>query len=385
MHLDPVELTQKLIQCPSITPADAGALDVLEDALVSLGFKCTRLPFSDEDTADVDNLYARLGTKKPHFCYAGHTDVVPIGNINEWKYGPFDAVIDDGVLYGRGTSDMKGGIASFVAAVSNYISENKEFDGSISLLITGDEEGPAINGTIKMLEWLEKNNELPDYCIVGEPTNLSEIGDMAKIGRRGSLNTTLTVHGTQGHVAYPHLADNPIPRLISMLNTLTNHELDKGNDFFQASNLEIVTVDVGNSASNVIPMNAMAKFNIRFNNEQSIDGLKKWISDVCVSVGGEYTLDMNASGDAFLTPVGLLSDMVVSAIKKVTGIETDLSTTGGTSDARFIKNYCPVIEFGLINKTIHKVNECVNVKDLNILTDVYTEMLRIMFSNKDAK
>lgn len=385
MLIDPVEFTQKLIKCPSITPEDAGALDVLEKALTSLGFQCKRLPFSDQNTPDVDNLYARLGTRKPHFCYAGHTDVVPVGSLDDWKYGPFDAVIEGNILYGRGTSDMKGGIASFVAAVSNFINENKEFNGSISLLITGDEEGPAINGTVKMLEWLEKNGETPDYCIVGEPTNLNQIGDMAKIGRRGSINTTLTVHGTQGHVAYPHLADNPIPRLVSMLDTLTNHELDQGNDFFQASNLEIVTIDVGNSASNVIPMDATAKFNIRFNNEQSIDGLKKWISDVCAKVGGEYTLDMNASGDAFLTPVGYLSDLVVRSIKTVTGKETDLSTTGGTSDARFIKNYCPVIEFGLINKTIHKVNECVNINDLRILTDIYTEMLKTMFSHKDAK
>ena len=376
MSIDPIELTQKLVRCPSVTPEDAGALDVLEGELTMLGFKCIRLPFSENGTANVDNLYARLGSEGPHFCYAGHTDVVPVGAENEWDFGPFDAEINDGTLYGRGTSDMKGGIASFVSAVS----EIKTFKGSISLLITGDEEGPAINGTIKMLKWLEENNQVPDVCLVGEPTNLNEIGDMAKIGRRGSVNSTLTVHGSQGHVAYPHLADNPIPRLVKILDVLSSWELDQGNEYFQPSNLEIVTVDVGNKASNVIPNDATAKFNIRFNNEQSIDGLKKWIKDVCDQMGGEHTLDMNVSGDAFLTPKGKLSDLITSAVKKVTGKDVELSTSGGTSDARFIKNYCPVAEFGLINKSIHKVNECVRVDDLLILRDVYIQMLKQYFS-----
>lgn len=376
MSIDPIELTQKLVRCPSVTPKDAGALDVLESELVELEFKCTRLPFSADGTSDVDNLYARLGDEGPHFCYAGHTDVVPTGAENEWNFGPFEAKISDGILYGRGTSDMKGGIASFVSAVS----EIESFKGSISLLITGDEEGPAINGTIKMLKWLEENNQVPDVCLVGEPTNLDEIGDMAKVGRRGSVNSTLTIHGSQGHVAYPHLADNPIPRLVKILDILSSWELDQGNEYFQPSNLEIVTVDVGNEASNVIPNDATAKFNIRFNNEQSADGLKKWIKEVCDDVGGEHTLDINVSGDAFLTPAGNLSDLITKAVKKVTGKDVVLSTSGGTSDARFIKNYCPVAEFGLINKTIHKVNECVRVDDLLILRDVYVQMLNQYFA-----
>jgi succinyl-diaminopimelate desuccinylase len=379
MTIDPVNFTRALIRCPSITPKDAGALDALEKALSELGFKCTRLPFSEEGTPDVDNLYARFGTSSPHFCFAGHTDVVPIGEKTQWTEDPFEATIKDGVLYGRGTSDMKGGIAAFVSAVSVFIAENKEFNGSISFLITGDEEGPAINGTIKMLQWMAENKEIPDCCIVGEPTNPNEIGDMAKIGRRGSLNSKITTHGTQGHVAYPHLADNPIPRLVEILHKLINIELDQGNDFFEPSNLEIVSVDVGNVASNIIPAQATANFNIRFNNEQSIEGLKNLISSICENVGGDYTLDMRASGDAFLTKKGTLSELITTAVKKVTGKDVELSTAGGTSDARFIKNYCPVSEFGLVNKTMHKVDECVRTDDIITLRDIYHEMLKIFF------
>lgn len=379
MSVDPLELTKELLRCQSVTPKDEGALDVLHAALTDLGFNCTRLAFSEHGEADVDNLYARLGTSSPHFCYAGHTDVVPAGALEDWKFGPFDAVENDGVLYGRGSSDMKGSIASFIAAVSSL----NDFEGSVSLLITGDEEGPAINGTVKMLNWLEQNNQIPDVCIVGEPTNGDEIGDMVKIGRRGSLNAALTVHGSQGHVAYPQLADNPIPRLIKILGKLSCSELDHGNDFFQASNLEIVTIDVGNDAINVIPMDASAKFNIRFNNEQNINGLKKWITDICEDVGGEFSLDIDVSGDAFLTPEGHLSELVTGSIKQVTGLDAELSTAGGTSDARFIKNYCPVIEFGLINKTIHKVNECVRIDDLLTLRDIYSNILTGYFAKKN--
>ncbi len=373
--IDPAQFTKDLIRCPSVTPKDAGALGVLEKALGDLGFNCTRLPFSAEGTPDVDNLYARLGTEPPHFCYAGHTDVVPVGVLEDWDFDPFLGEEKDGIIYGRGTSDMKGGIASFVSAVSGFVDQNSEFTGSISFLITGDEEGPAINGTVKMLDWLRDNNEIPDICLVGEPTNLDIIGDMAKIGRRGSINTTLTVNGAQGHVAYPHLADNPIPRLIDIFQQFAKKELDNGNEFFQPSNLEIVNIEVGNEASNVIPMSASASFNIRFNNEQSIDGLKKWITDTCNQFAGDHLLDINVSGDAFLTPEGELSDLIKNSIAQVTGQQVDLSTSGGTSDARFIKNFCPVAEFGLINKTIHKVNECVRVDDLNILRDVYMRML----------
>jgi len=377
MSIDPIILSQDLIKCPSVTPNDAGALDVLEKALSSIGFECTRLPFSEDGTPDIDNLFARRGTKSPHICYAGHTDVVPIGDLNDWKHDPFAAIIEDGILYGRGASDMKCGIASFVAAVS----EMDDFEGSISLLITGDEEGPAINGTVKMLKWLEEHNQVPDICIVGEPTNTNEIGEMAKIGRRGSLNGTLTVHGTQGHVAYQHLADNPISRLIKILNDLNNWEIDQGNDFFDPTNLEIVTIDVGNYASNVIPMNATAKFNIRFNSEQNADGLTKIITNICKTHSENHTLDINVSGDSFLTPKGNLSDLIEQGIKEITGKTVEFSTTGGTSDARFIKNYCPVIEFGLINKTIHKVNECAKVSDIILLKDIYLSIIRKFFSS----
>lgn len=376
MTIDPITLSQKLIRCPSVTPADAGALDVLEEALTSIGFKCTRLPFTENGTPDIDNLFARRGTKGPHICYAGHTDVVPTGDLNDWKHDPFAAIIEDGILYGRGASDMKCGIASFVTAVS----EIANFDGSISLLITGDEEGPAINGTVKMLKWLEENNQVPDVCIVGEPTNTNEIGEMAKIGRRGSLNGAIIVNGTQGHVAYQHLADNPIPKLVKILDNLSDWEIDKGNDFFDPSNLEIVTIDVGNSASNVIPMSATAKFNIRFNSEQTAEKLSQKIKQICDTHSGDYILDINVSGDAFLTPKGELSDLIEEAILEVTGKTVEFSTTGGTSDARFIKNYCPVIEFGLINKTIHKVNECAKVSDIILLKDIYLSIIRKFFS-----
>ena len=380
-RIDALDLARAMIACPSVTPEDGGAQKVLQDTLADLGFSCHSQTFSADNTPDVRNLYARLGSASPNFCFAGHTDVVPVGDPDSWQDDPFGAEVKDGVLYGRGASDMKTAIACFAEATSRFLANHgSDFGGSISFLITGDEEGPAINGTVKMLKWLEQNNQLPDVCIVGEPTNVDDIGDMVKIGRRGSINATLTVHGRQGHVAYPHLADNPVPRLIKMLAKLNAHELDIGNEFFQPSNLEIVTVDVGNEASNVIPMDASAKFNIRFNNEQSIDGLKKLIGDICEDVGGEYSLDINVSGDAFLTPQGPLSELIAGAIKQVTGREAELSTSGGTSDARFIKNYCPVIEFGLINKTIHKVNECVRIDDLLTLRDIYLMMLKNYFA-----
>nr|WP_210413917.1 succinyl-diaminopimelate desuccinylase [Luteithermobacter gelatinilyticus] len=378
--INPVEFTQALIRCPSVTPEDAGALDVLETALKGLGFVCHRLRFSDDGTPDVDNLYARLGQDGPNFCFAGHTDVVPVGARDAWSVEPFEAHIKDGWLMGRGAADMKGAIAAFVAATSRFLARRPQgFKGSISFLITGDEEGPAINGTVKMLKWLEERGEKLDYCLVGEPTNPSTLGEMAKIGRRGSLNARLVVKGTQGHVAYPHLADNPIPRLIRILDRLVSRELDQGNAHFQPSNLEVVSIDVGNEASNVIPAEATARFNIRFNNEQTIDGLKDWIRSVCDDVGGEYELEMKASGDAFLTPPGVLSDLITQAVKEVTGREPELSTTGGTSDARFIKDYCPVSEFGLVSQTMHKIDERVRVEDIEQLTDIYAAILERFF------
>lgn len=380
MILDPVKLTQDLIRCPSVTPADAGALDVLQNTLEALGFVCTRLPFSESGTPDVDNLYARLGTKAPNFCFAGHTDVVPVGAKGDWSDDPFAGVIKDGMLLGRGASDMKGAVAAFAAAVSIFKKEQGEFNGSISFLITGDEEGPAINGTVKMLEWLERKGEKLDYCLVGEPTNPSHLGDMAKIGRRGSFNASLTVKGTQGHVAYPHLADNPLPHLLGILNQLVAKELDQGNAHFQPSNLEIVSIDVGNKASNIIPTEATAKFNIRFNNEQTDAGLQDWIRGICEASGVKYDLSMKSSGDAFLTPPGRLSSLISDAVKTITGRTVELSTTGGTSDARFIKNHCPVSEFGLVNETMHKVDEQVSIQDIEDLCKIYTEMLRLFFA-----
>ncbi|VAX06986.1 N-succinyl-L,L-diaminopimelate desuccinylase [hydrothermal vent metagenome] len=381
MTIDPVKLTQDLIRCPSVTPQDAGALDVLQAALEPLGFICQRLPFSEKGEATIDNLYARLGTAGPNFCFAGHTDVVPAGQAEQWQHGPFAGHIQDGVLYGRGASDMKGAIAAFASAAAAFLENKGDFGGSISFLITGDEEGPAVNGTVKMLDWLDKNGEKLDYCLVGEPTNPAQIGDMAKIGRRGSLNIKLTVRGTQGHVAYPHLADNPIPRLVKILEGLLAREFEDGNDHFQATNLEIVSVDVGNSASNVIPAQAEARFNIRFNNQQTDAGLQGWITSVCEGIGGAYDLEMKASGDAFLTPPGTLSTLISDAVKKVTAKDVELSTSGGTSDARFIKNHCPVSEFGLVNKTMHKTDECVPLDELAQLTKIYYEILTAFFKS----
>ncbi len=381
MIVNAAKLTQELIRCPSVTPADAGALDLLQSALESLGFVCTRLPFSEVGTETIDNLYARLGTVAPNFCFAGHTDVVPAGNLDQWHHDPFAGTMKDGVIYGRGASDMKGAIAAFVSAVSGFIETDSNFDGSISFLITGDEEGPAINGTIKMLDWLDENDEKLDYCLVGEPTNPAKVGDMAKIGRRGSLNGKLTVMGSQGHVAYPDQADNPIPRLVKILDGLLGRRLDDGNDHFQPSNLEITSIDVGNKTSNVIPAEAVARFNIRFNNQHTDHDLQNWIRSICADVGGEYELDMKASGDAFLTAPGTLSRLITDAVKKVTGREVELSTSGGTSDARFIKNHCPVSEFGLVNKTVHGVDEYVSLDELDQLTKIYREILRAFFKS----
>ncbi|HEC01787.1 MAG TPA: succinyl-diaminopimelate desuccinylase [Sphingomonadales bacterium] len=381
MRVDALQLTRDLIRCPSVTPQDAGALDVVQGALDGLGFTCYRLPFG-EGADRVDNLYARLGTASPNFCFAGHTDVVPAGEQNHWQDDPFGAEIRDGAIFGRGASDMKGAIAAFVAATSEFIDCGADFTGSISFLITGDEEGPAVNGTIKVLDWLTEKGEILDYCLVGEPTNPGKVGDMAKIGRRGSLNGRLVVRGTQGHVAYPHLADNPIPRLVRMLDGLLARDFNDGNDHFQPTNLEVVSVDVGNGASNVIPETAEARFNIRFNNAQNDDDLQQWVRSVCDGVGGNYSLEMRASGDAFLTPPGILSSLITDAVSKVTGRVVELSTSGGTSDARFIKDHCPVSEFGLVNQTMHKVDECVRLDDLAELTAIYREILTSFFKDK---
>ncbi|MGD9537341.1 MAG: succinyl-diaminopimelate desuccinylase [Alphaproteobacteria bacterium] len=377
---DPLALAQALIRCPSVTPEDAGALDVLQRALESLGFRCTRLPFAEPGTPDIDNLYARLGEAAPNLCFAGHTDVVPVGDAARWTVEPFGAAVQGGTLYGRGAADMKGAIAAFVAAAARYkASHAGGIKGSISLLITGDEEGPSINGTRKALKALAERGERLDACLVGEPTNPTRLGEMVKIGRRGSLSGWLRVLGAQGHTAYPQLADNPIPRLVRMLGVLTESRLDDGTAHFQPSNAQVTTVDVGNPATNVIPAEARAAFNIRFNDRHTGRSLEDWLRREFDAIGGAYELKVQVSGEAFLTPPGPLSDLIAKAAEAVTGATPELSTTGGTSDARFIKDYCPVAEFGLIGQTMHKVDERVALADLEGLTRIYLGVLESFF------
>lgn len=381
---DPLEIAKELIRCPSVTPEDGGALAVLERYLAPLGFTCERMRFSAEGTPDVDNLYARYGSGSPHFCFAGHTDVVPVGDEAAWTTDPFAAQVKDGRLYGRGAADMKSAVASFTAAAERLVRDG--FQGSISLLITGDEEGPGVNGTVKMLETLAARGETIDHCLVGEPTSVEKLGDMVKVGRRGSINGWLTVHGTQGHVAYPHLADNPLPRLLEMLRRLDTQVLDEGTDHFQPSNLEITTIDVGNTATNVIPGVARAVINIRFNDLHTGAGLDSWMRKVLDAVteemGGRYEFTTKISGEAFMTKPGDFSALIARAIEKVTGITPELSTTGGTSDARFIRAYAPVIEFGLPNATMHKADENAGVDDITRLADIYEEILRGYFAGR---
>ena len=379
--IEPVALARALIRCPSVTPQDGGALGTLAEALAGLGFDCHPLSFSEPGTPDVQNLYARLGSGAPHFCFAGHTDVVPVGDLGSWTVAPFGAEIHDGVLYGRGATDMKGAIAAFVGAVSRYLAANREgFGGSISLLITGDEEGPAINGTTKMLDWLGERGERLDACLVGEPTNPQRLGEMIKIGRRGSLSGRITVRGIQGHTAYPHLADNPLPRLVGMLAGLAETPLDEGTEHFQPSNLQLTSIDVGNPATNVIPASGTASFNIRFNDRHTGQSLTRWIEDRLAEIGGQVALDIHLTGEAFLTRPGPFSDLLARAVERATGTTPALSTTGGTSDARFIKDYCQVAEFGLISQTMHKIDERVSLADLAVLGEVYQAVIEGYFA-----
>ncbi|MEC8476842.1 MAG: succinyl-diaminopimelate desuccinylase [Pseudomonadota bacterium] len=392
MQIDPVNFAAELIRCPSVTPEDAGALDLLEKVLTEIGFTCTRLPFQEPDTSLVDNLYARLGDAAPHICFAGHTDVVPVGAADNWQKDPFSGEISDDKLWGRGAADMKGAIAAFVAATADYLSQNGKPRGSISLLITGDEEGPSVNGTIKMLDWLSTHQEVIDDCIVGEPTNPETLGEMIKIGRRGSVNTTVTIEGIQGHVAYPNRAANPVPHLVQLLERLITAKLDDGTPHFQPSNLELTGFDVGNAVTNVIPALAQARFNIRYNDIWSRDTITDWINEnlnaahdtLNNAIDGEnkfsLTVDINHSGEAFLTPTGTLSELAVGAVEKTLGMTPELSTSGGTSDARFIKDHARVIEFGLVGKTMHKVDEHVRVNDIQSLTKIYQEILSGYFS-----
>jgi len=385
--IETLPLAQELIRRPSVTPKDAGALDVLQGALESLNFTCHRIPFG-EGEARVDNLYARLGTEAPNFCFAGHTDVVPEGDPADWTHDPFSGEIKDGILHGRGASDMKGAIAAFVSAASAFLeARGWDFGGSISLLITGDEEGDAINGTRKMLEWLDEQGEQLDMCLVGEPTNPENLGDMIKIGRRGSLTGKLTVHGVQGHTAYPHLADNPVHRLVRMLDAITNVTIDDGTEHFQATTLQISTIDVGNTASNVIPARASATFNSRFNDTWSGADLEAWVRerfDEAMGPGGRYDLAVRVSGESFLCPPGPLSDAIADAAEAELGMRPELSTTGGTSDARFIHKHCPVAEFGAIGKTMHKVDEQMPVADLEALARIYVRVLKTIFPAQEA-
>lgn len=376
--IDPVALTRDLIRSPSVTPVDAGAMATLKGALEGLGFTCRDLPFEG-----TPNLYARRGTEGPNLCFAGHTDVVPTGTVAAWSHDPFAAEVRDGVLYGRGAVDMKGGIACWVAAVSRILAEGG-VPGSLSFLITGDEEGPALHGTKRVVEQLRTEGERIDACVVGEPSSSQRLGDMIKVGRRGSLNSWITVKGRQGHVAYPDRAANPVPALVRLLNRLAEAHLDDGYPKFPPSNLEITTVDVGNPASNVIPAEATARLNIRFNPTHTGDALSQWLDDqaaaVAAGTGLAISLEHLCSGDAFLTERGPLVEAVEAAVEGVEGLRPESSTTGGTSDARFIRALCPVLELGLVGQTMHQIDEQVPVNQLESLTEIYAAVIRTWFA-----
>lgn len=381
---DAVALAQALIRCPSVTPAEGGALDLLQRVLEPMGLACHRLPFTEPGTPDIDNLYARLGTAGPHLCFAGHTDVVPPGNEAAWSVPPFAAEIRDGILYGRGAVDMKGEVACFIAALAQVLDERGgALPGSVSLLITGDEEGPAINGTAKMLDWLKQRGETIDACLVGEPSNPVALGDEIKIGRRGSLNGELVVKGRQGHAAYPAKADNPVPKLARMIDRLSSAHLDDGSERFQPSHLVVTVISVPNTATNVIPGEARASFNIRYNDLWTRPGLEAWARAIIVNraaeEAAEFTLTYWGTGDVFCTEPGPLVETIAESVREVTGRTPALTTGGGTSDARFIKDACPVVEFGLVNETIHKVDEHVPLEDLQMLTRIYKRFIERYF------
>ncbi|MCP1848042.1 MULTISPECIES: succinyl-diaminopimelate desuccinylase [unclassified Bradyrhizobium] len=385
---DAVSITRDLVRCPSVTPADAGALGVLENLLKAAGFEVHRVTFSEPGTADIDNLYARIGTSAPHITFAGHTDVVPPGDEAAWTLGAFSGEVKDGYLYGRGAVDMKGGIACSVAAVLQYLQDHggkpqENGNGSISFLITGDEEDVSINGTVKLLKWCAERGEKFDHCVLGEPSNVEVLGDMIKIGRRGSQSGMLVVDGVQGHVAYPHRASNPVPDISRLIVALSDEPLDHGSAQFQASNLEFTTVDVGNTASNVIPGQARAKFNIRYNDNHTQESLRQIVDERLAKACGNRIrahIDWQPSNsNVFVTQPGPFTDLAVAAIEEVTGRRPELSTSGGTSDARFISSYCPVIEFGLVGQTMHQVDERTPVADLEKLTRIYRGVLERYF------
>ena len=384
---DVIELTRTLVRCESVTPREAGALQLLERTLEPLGFTCERMDFTESGTDDVANLYARIGTEGKHFCFAGHSDVVPVGDLSSWTIGPFAAELSGGYLFGRGAADMKGAIAAFTDAAARFLARRgRNFGGSISLLITGDEEGPAVNGTVKMLQRLAGRGETIDACVVGEPTSSKRFGDMMKIGRRGSMNVDMIVRGVQGHVAYPERLDNAVHRLSAMIEALVREPIDKGSTHFQPTSLQFTTVDVGNPATNIAPGTAKARFNTRFNDlwtsKTLLAHLKERIERANEALGGNGTVEysVQVSGESFYTPPGPLSDLVAGAIRDVAGVEVELSTTGGTSDARFIRSYCPVLEFGLVGESMHKVDEKSAVEDLKKLARVYETVLDRYFA-----
>ncbi len=381
--IDELTLSKDLISFPSITPVDAGAINFLAKKLRSLGFKCQILEFKKGKGKPIKNLYAKYGNKQPNLCYAGHTDVVPPGNYKDWTVNPFKPKVKKGYLIGRGANDMKSSIACFISAVSNYLTKNKNVNGSISLLITGDEEGYATNGTKKVVDYLRKKGEKINFCIVGEPTNPKKLGEMIKIGRRGSLTAELEIIGTQGHIAYPHLSNNPINTIIKICYELKKKKLDKGNKNFQPSNLEFTGIYVNNKAHNVIPASAKTQFNVRYNNLQTASKLRKKINNVIKRISKKnkckYKINYLESGEAFLTKPGKNIFLAKKIIKNVTKINPVFSTTGGTSDARFIKKIAPCLEFGLVNKTMHKIDECVSLKDLKNLKKIYFNFLNEYF------
>jgi len=381
--INELQLAKELIKFPSVTPVDAGIMKFLEKKLKTLGFKTKILEFKEKDSQPVKNLYARLGNKGPNFCYAGHLDVVPAGNLKNWTVNPFKPSIKKGHLIGRGANDMKSSIASFVTAVSNFVTNNRKFNGSISLLITGDEEGVAINGTKKVVDYLKKKKEKIDFCLVGEPTNPNKLGEMIKIGRRGSMTGKLSIIGIQGHVAYPQRANNPSTALVQILKKLKEIKFDKGTKDFQPTNLEVTKINIDNFADNVIPGVANAMFNIRFNNKHSSSSIKKKINQIIKKVSkknnSKFKIEYRVSGEAFLTKPNNTTFMIQGVIKKITKIKPQFSTTGGTSDARFIRKIAPCLEFGLVGKTMHKVDEAVSLSDLKKLTRIYTEVLKNYF------
>ena len=381
--INELQLAKELIRFPSVTPVDAGIMSFLEKKLKQLGFKTKVLEFRENNSKPVKNLYARLGNKSPNFCYAGHLDVVPAGNLKDWTVNPFKPSIKKGHLIGRGANDMKSSIAAFVSAISNFIENYSNFSGSISLLITGDEEGAAINGTKKVVEYLKKRKEKIDFCLVGEPTNPSKLGEMIKIGRRGSMNGRLTITGVQGHVAYPHRANNPSTALVQILKLIKDIKFDRGTKDFQPTNLEITKINISNTADNIIPGVAAATFNIRFNNKHSSTSLKNKLNKVIKKISAKnkskYKIEYSVSGEAFLTNPNKTTFMIQDVIKKITRIKPKLSTTGGTSDARFIRKIAPCLEFGLVGKTMHKVDEAVSLSDLKKLTLIYSNILKNYF------